>query len=96
MNFQRTPCRCKSCGTRKTLKRHPDHYIKIPSCGCGSKNWYIDNYRINIESKLSTENRCDCIAYNFPHRKTSGYCVHGKLYDPSDENQYRELFYQVY
>ena len=87
MNYQRTPCRCKKCFKRKTLKRHPDHYIIVPACSCGSRSWYIDDYRIKVEYKQWRENCCDCVGYDFPHRKTSGWCVHGKKFN---HNNYGE------
>lgn len=92
--FSRTPCRCKKCKRRKTLKRHPDNYVIVPKCSCGNNTWNIDNYRIKVEYKNSRINKCYCFVYKFPHRKSSGYCVHGKLFDQSDEDQYKQLFYR--
>ena len=93
-NYQSTPCRCRDCWTRKTLKRHPDNYIYIPTCSCGSRNWYVDNYRIEVERERSSRERCDCIGYQFPHRKTGGWCVHNPELDLSDKQKYDEFVRQ--
>ncbi len=92
--FQSTPCRCKRCWTRKTLKRHPSHYIFIPACSCGSRNWYVDNYRIKVEWGRSGIERCDCSGYQFPHRKGGGWCVHNHDLDLSSEQGYNEFVRQ--
>jgi len=85
MNYQRTPCRCKKCFTRKTLKRHPDNYIIIPACPCGSKEWYVDHWRIKNEWGIQG---CECHGYGFPHRKTSGWCVYGEKFDPGNYEEW--------
>jgi len=92
IGFQRTPCRCKRCFTRKTLKRNPDHYIIIPACSCGSREWYVDNYRIKVEWVKSKLERCPgCIGYHFPHRKGGGWCVYNTNLDLSNNENNEEL-----
>ena len=81
MIYNKAPCRCKKCGTRKTLKRHPDNYLRVPACSCGHRQWYVDEWGIK---------GCTCYSYSFMHRRGSGYCVHGKLFDPSDDEQYND------
>lgn len=87
-NFQRTPCRCRRCDVRKTLPRHPDNYIRVPKCFCGSDEWRVDYYRIHTEWGVKG---CDCQGYEFPHRRGGGWCLHNPELDLSNDHQYREF-----
>lgn len=67
-------CRCTYCGSRRTLARHPDHYIRTPPCRtCGRKRWRVDRYRMAVELKRKP---CTCCTvYVFPHAKGRGWCI---------------------
>lgn len=68
------PCRCRSCGSRRTLRQHPDHYTRrAPACGCGGA-YRVDTFRQLREHK---RNACTCGGYPFKHRRGSLYCQHG-------------------
>lgn len=70
-------CRCRSCDTRRTLKKHPDEYVRPPRCeSCGSRKWRWDRFRDKVEKRKKP---CHCTGYWFGHRKGSGWCDHGKL-----------------
>lgn len=68
----RFPCRCNVCRKRKTLKNHPDWYIKPKKCSCGGI-LKVDSYRKTIENKKS---KCTCDGYHFPHKYKSKWCNH--------------------
>ena len=66
------PCRCKSCGSRKTFKKLPWTYKREKRCLCGGE-YRVDEYRRNVEHKKP----CNCNGYHFPHRKGGGiWCIH--------------------
>lgn len=66
-------CRCSHCGSRRTLARHPDTYVRVPPCrSCGRKRWRVDRYRDRVELARKP---CDCgYGYAFPHAKGRGWC----------------------
>jgi len=67
-------CRCRKCGSRRSLRLKPESYIRVPKCGvCGEANWRIDFYRMKREKgRLSPT--CYCSGYHFPHREGSLFC----------------------
>jgi len=92
--YQSTACRCRKCRARRTLKRHPDNYIKIPRCYCGSNEWVVDAYRMNKEYLIWRSEKCDCPGYSFPHRRTGGWCFHNPKRNFNDEHEYDEFVKQ--
>lgn len=82
-------CRCKNCGTRKSLNHKPDWYIRQPKCpSCGLRAWRIDKYRIRREYAPG----CNCGGYHFPHREGSKFCHYNPDYEDAinNEGKYRE------
>ena len=80
-------CRCKKCGSRKTLTKHPAEYMKTLVCwSCKSVNNYrIDWYR--TRGKESKKFTCKCDGMPYPHRKGSTpFCVHS-----DDEPTYEDM-----
>lgn len=62
-------CSRAVCQARRTLRQHPDDYVRPPTCDCGNKRWRIDWYRTSrIESQRFT---CHCARLPFPHRAGS-------------------------
>lgn len=47
--YRNTHCRCRSCGARKKLNRHPLEYRIQPMCQCGARSWRKDEYRHRVE-----------------------------------------------
>lgn len=84
---KRWPCRCTACGARRTLRKHPDDYIRRPPrCryGCRIRDAQgrtlrfaplrIDWWRI---AKEWGARPCYwCGGYSFPHARGRGYCEH--------------------
>lgn len=72
-------CRCSRCGSRRTLARKPDEYVRLPRCkgaGCGARSWRLDNWRRLHEVGQGAPRPCRCHEYGFPHRRGSGACIH--------------------
>ena len=71
--------RCRKCGGRRTLPKHPDSYLrKPPRCrtpGCKSHEYRVDRYR---ETKEIGVRGCRCNGYHFPHHKGRGACLHNQ------------------
>lgn len=68
-------CRCnrKACQRRKSLRKHPDEYVRRPRCACRKGYLRIDRYR-----NMGRENNvCRCSGYWFPHRMGSKWCESG-------------------
>lgn len=75
-------CRCRYCGARRTLARHPDHYARTPPCRtCGRKTWRVDRYRDTVELAVKP---CTCHHYSFPHFPGRGWCFHNPRLTASD------------
>lgn len=71
-------CRCnrKACQRRRSLRMHPDDYLRRPRCACRKGHLRIDPYR---NSGRETAGRvCRCSGYWFPHRTGSLWCMEGK------------------
>ena len=74
------PCRCTKCGTRRTLRQHPDsyyhrHHAKCRACGADALR--VDRYRGS--GKEAKRTLCYCDHYPFPHRRGSLLCMHGVM-----------------
>lgn len=68
----KTHCRCRSCGARRVLRKHPTEYTRQPKCGtCGARNYRADLYRMAGKDDRPT---CHADCYHFPHRIGSGQC----------------------
>lgn len=74
------PCRCRGCGHRRTLPRHPDAYVRPHACWyCKRRSWRVDRFRRMREHQKYA---CTCGGiegiYNWagPHRKGSKWCVY--------------------
>lgn len=67
------PCRCRRCGSRRTLAKHPEAYRKEPTCSCGG-TYRVDRYRRIKEHQRTT---CRCLLYWFPHRRVAGCATWG-------------------
>jgi len=83
MSYQ---CRCRSCGARNTLKRHPDDYVRDKKCtSCKAVNPYrVDWYRtLGEESKKNT---CHCDGLHYPHRKGSSVWCREHPTGPTEED----------
>jgi hypothetical protein len=83
--------RCRRCDGRRTLSRHPDSYTrKPPRCrtpGCKSHEYRVDTYRMKHERGPAAPKPCRCFGMHFPHRRTSGFCIHGpNLNGPPQED----------
>lgn len=68
------PCRCRKCRARRTLRQHPDNYVRrhFAVCyNCGADALALDTYRQQKEHKRT---RCRCDAYHFPHRHDPNVC----------------------
>lgn len=82
------PCRCRLCGRRRTLAKHPDEYYRHQRCGCRRDRAAIrvacDNgleyvsYRVDKYRCTGRENppskTCYCNYYSFPHHIGRGWC----------------------
>lgn len=71
----RYPCRCRRCGARRTLAKHPDEYRREPKCAC-SGSYRVDWYRRSKEHKRAA---CYCSGYpwsihNAGHQLNSPNC----------------------
>ena len=72
----RYPCRCRACGARRTLAKHPDDYVRARRCTCGGA-YRVDWYRKRREHERTN---CHCGGYwwtearNAPHRRGSPDC----------------------
>ncbi|MCK5769500.1 hypothetical protein [Algiphilus sp.] len=74
------PCRCRRCGTRKTLRMHPDHYYRrrYARCpACKADDMRVDTYRAS--GREAKRYLCHCDHYGFPHRRGSLLCEHGVM-----------------
>ncbi len=61
----RYPCRCRTCGHRKTLRKDPDYTEK--KCSCGGV-YRLDTYRKS--GKEARKYNCQCGGIFFqPHRR---------------------------
>lgn len=87
----KTHCRCRCCGTRRVLRKHPGEYLRRqPKCSnCGGNNWRQDAYRHRVELPLIRTKRgryapCYCDAYHHPHRVNSALC---KFVKPGEYKQ---------
>lgn len=78
----RYPCRCRKCGARKTLAKHPDLYLlrRFAKCACGG-DMYADHYRRKKEHKRT---RCNCDGLSFPHRKACTVWCKNHLTGPTE------------
>lgn len=83
--------RCRSCGHRRKLKRHPDEYLIQPRCECGARSWRLDNYRHRVELEqirrgLGRYARCYCsghaLVLGYPHRLGSVWCCYQSNGEP--------------
>lgn len=69
-----THSRCRHCGARKKLARHPLEYLNQPRChNCGSRDWRKDEYRHRVElpqmrNKMGRYMVCHADCFWFPHR----------------------------
>lgn len=88
--MNRFPCRCRACGARRTLAKHPLEYVREPRCPCGGA-YRVDQYRRKFEHK-----RAGCTCSGFPwdngrHRKGSAspengwYCIFWRGYYDAEE-----------
>jgi hypothetical protein len=68
-------CRCRKCDARKVLRFKPEEYTTQPQCLCGSRNFRVDKYMQNRDTKT---NACFCAGYHFKHRRASLYCLYRK------------------
>ena len=72
----KTHCRCRTCRTRRVLKRHPETYLTQPKCAhCGARNFTADKWMNERKNKKHT---CHCDGYHFPHRSGSLGCKFDK------------------
>lgn len=70
----RFPCRCRGCGKRKTLRKHPEEYQIIQKCvSCGLKSWRVDKYRMTKNPK-DRGKMCFCDGYYHVHKYGNKYC----------------------
>jgi hypothetical protein len=75
------PHRCSKCQARVSLRiekgRTWQDRARLPKCQrCGAKHYYLDKWRIKVETKKS---KCMCQGYNFPHARARGYCYENPL-----------------
>ena len=79
-------CRCRKCGARKTLSKHPDEYVRDKICwSCKAVNSYrVDWYR--TKGKESKKNTCYCDGLPYPHRAGSTVWCREHPTDPSEED----------
>jgi hypothetical protein len=80
---------------------HPDHYLRLPRCGCGGERraieaaggirpmtWRVDKYRnTGREQKGRT---CICGEYSFPHYRGRGWCLYSEA--KRDQREHREAW----
>lgn len=72
--MSRCHVRCRKCGARRVLPRHPDEYLAKPAkCGCGAVSWRPDKWMNNRKTGLYGMG-CNCAGYWFMHRRGSLYC----------------------
>lgn len=70
----RVHCRCRKCGARRVLPKHPDEYVRKPAnCACGACSWRPDKWMNTRKTGLNGEG-CLCSGYWFIHRMGSRYC----------------------
>ena len=80
-NRKRLPCRCRNCGTRKTVviyrkKGDDDSQLEAQRCAfCGRKGFRVDRWRMSNEWHAGG---CKCGAYggDWPHAKGRGKCIY--------------------
>jgi hypothetical protein len=76
------PVRCTKCRARRTLEKHPLHYVKPPRCKQCKGEMRLDEHRIAQHKKPATRRTdpgpvCHCAAApardgrNMPHRAGS-------------------------
>lgn len=78
---------------------HPDHYVRLPRCGCGGERraierangvrpmtWRVDKYRNTGREQAG--HTCDCGEYSHPHFKGRGWCLYNEA--KADQRQHRE------
>ena len=76
----KTHSRCRTCGHRRKLNRHPNEYQIQPRCNhCGARDWRQDKYRHRVEvpqmrAKTGRYRSCHCDGYHFAHRIGFGAC----------------------
>ncbi|ORC44429.1 hypothetical protein B2G74_32975 [Burkholderia sp. A27] len=64
--------RCRHCATRRCLRKHPDHFARLPRCSvCSRRTYRLDRW---MNRRNTTKSRCDCEGYWFPHRRGSLFC----------------------
>lgn len=81
----RYPCRCTSCGKRRTLNQLPDQYIRERRCSCKRRGQYrVDWYRMAAEWGVKP---CRCDEYSFPHAHGRGFCTHNQAVTIDDRKQ---------
>lgn len=80
--------RCTDCGTRRTLARKVEQYLRVPPCRCcGSKRFTFDKFRNERELKYKP---CSCDGYHFPHRPGGGvWCIHSDRQPSPDDHAAR-------
>lgn len=72
------PCRCRSCGQRRTFRMSIMIGTKCKSCGDLMR---LDIYRAT--GREARANKCECGAAHYPHRK--GWCRN--LPDPDEDRE---------
>jgi hypothetical protein len=68
-------CRCRKCDARKVLRFRPEEYEVQPQCVCGERNFRIDKWMQNRDTKSCA---CFCGGYHFKHRMSSFFCFYRK------------------
>lgn len=64
--------RCRKCGTRRVLPRHPDDYVRLPACRvCGAHSFRVDKWMMKRDTYGQA---CTCGGYWFWHRRGSLWC----------------------
>ena len=81
--------RCRRCGARRTLAKHPDTYMpgRAPRCrggGCRSREYRVDHYRQRHEVGKHAPKPCRCLGYSFPHYRGRGWCDHNPALTADD------------
>jgi hypothetical protein len=75
----KTHTRCRHCGSRRKLAKHPLEYRLQPKCLCGARDWRKDEYRHRVELeqiRLHLGRYALCHScFHYPHRIGSEGCI---------------------
>lgn len=96
----KTHSRCRKCGARHKLARHPIAYFIQPRChNCGARDWRKDQYRHAVElpqmrAKVGRYRPCHCggheRGFTYPHRPGSFLCNYQANGEPKTLEQFAE------